>query len=286
MDRKKYLAGLYSEEDKKLIRFFQQELNRINLLYIRAINAKNWDKARQLIGKLNEIEKVLNNEYSERADLVIPREYLKWMSYINDTVIWWESLSYILKANEKEVNKLIASFWPAHVDAVNALLNTSKNYVKASLDWMSRQALTMINDIQQEKIREQLAWWMLTGESLQAMEQRVKNYFFENKITVFKDRAWRTWQMDRYVDMLTRTETSIANVQGTINRATQLWITRFKVVESPDCCEYCAEYNWEIVDVKDWTVDLPPYHPNCRWYIIAVVDSPEINNWKMEDFIK
>ena len=71
--------------------------------------------------------------------------------------------------------------------------------------------------------------------------------------------------------MLTRTETSIANIQGTINRAIQLWITKFRVVEQADCCELCSEYNWEVVDVTDGTVDLPPYHPNCRGYIIAVI---------------
>ena len=271
MDRTKYLPKEYSEEDKKLIAFFQKEIRRLDMLYVRAINSNNSEKAMELMKKIREVSKSLKNEYSERADLVIPREYLKGTKYIDDTLRWDTTLSVIIQANKKEVAWMIKELWPLHMEAVNWLLNTSKNYVKSSLDWMERQAITMIWELQQEKVREQLAWGILSWDSLLKVEARVKKYFLNNKITWFKDRAWRIRDMDRYVDMLTRTETKIANVQGTINRAVQLWITKFKIVENIDCCEECEEYNWEIVDVANWTVDLPPYHPNCRGYIIAEV---------------
>jgi hypothetical protein len=51
--------------------------------------------------------------------------------------------------------------------------------------------------------------------------------------------------------MLTRTETSIANVQGTINRALQLGATKFKIEENTGCCSNCASFNGKIVDIKD-----------------------------------
>lgn len=271
MDRIKYLAPLYSEEDRKLISIFQKEVRRLDMLYYRAINSNDITKANELLKKIKEIVKTLNNEYSDWADLVIPKEYLKGTRYIDDSLFDTSSLSVVLNANKKEVASMIRNLWPLHMDAVNWLLNTSKNYVKSSLDWMERQAITMIWELQQEKVREQLAWWIISWESLTNVEERIKKYFVSNKISWFKDRAWRIWEMDRYVDMLTRTETSIANVQGTINRAVQLWITKFKVVENIDCCEECGNYNWMVVDVREWSVDLPPYHPNCRGYIIAEI---------------
>ena len=140
---------------------------------------------------------------------------------------------------------------------------------------MERQALTMLNELQQSKVRETLARSTITGDSLQEMKDKVAKYFMDNQITVFKDRSGKSWSLDRYVDMLTRTETSIANIQGTINRAIQLGITKFRVVEQADCCELCSEYREEIVDITDGTVDLPPYHPNCRGYIVVVLDREE-----------
>jgi len=270
MNRANYFAK-QTKEDLQLIKLFREELTRINVLYLQAINSDDMSKADRLLKKLWVIAKTLENEYWERATKRIPQEYLLGSKYIDDTLTKEASFLAINKATAKELKKMVAELWEVHVDAVNALLNNSKNYVKASLDGMERQALTMLNELQQEKVREKLARATITGDSLQEMKTKIAKYFQSNGITGFKDRSGKLWSLDRYVDMLTRTETSIANIQGTINRAIQLGITKFRVVEQADCCELCSEYNWEVVDVTDWTVDLPPYHPNCRGYIIAVI---------------
>ena len=278
MNRANYFAK-QTKEDLQLIKLFREELTRINVLYLQAINSDNMSKADALLKKLGRIAKTLENEYWERATKRIPQEYLLGSKYIDDTLTKEASFLAINKATAKELKKMVAELWEVHVDAVNALLNNSKNYVKASLDGMERQALTMLNELQQEKVREKLARATITGDSLQEMKTKIAKYFQSNGITGFKDRSGKLWSLDRYVDMLTRTETSIANIQGTINRAIQLWITKFRVVEQADCCELCSEYNWEVVDVTDWTVDLPPYHPNCRGYIIAVIGEDTIINY-------
>ena len=270
MNRANYFAK-QTKEDLQLIKLFREELTRINVLYLQAINSDDMSKADRLLKKLWVIAKTLENEYWERATKRIPQEYLLGSKYIDDTLTKEASFLAINKATAKELKKMVAELWEVHVDAVNALLNNSKNYVKASLDGMERQALTMLNELQQEKVREKLARATITGDSLQEMKTKIAKYFQSNGITGFKDRSGKLWSLDRYVDMLTRTETSIANIQGTINRAIQLWITKFRVVEQADCCELCSEYNWDVVDVTDGTVDLPPYHPNCRGYIIAVI---------------
>lgn len=270
MNRANYFAK-QTKEDLQLIKLFREELTRINVLYLQAINSDDMSKADRLLKKLGSIAKTLENEYWERATKRIPQEYLLGSKYIDDTLTKEASFLAINKATAKELKKMVAELWEVHVDAVNALLNNSKNYVKASLDGMERQALTMLNELQQEKVREKLARATITGDSLQEMKTKIAKYFQSNGITGFKDRSGKLWSLDRYVDMLTRTETSIANIQGTINRAIQLGITKFRVVEQADCCELCSEYNWEVVDITDGTVDLPPYHPNCRGYIIAVI---------------
>ena len=271
MNRANYFAR-YTKDDLALIKMFREELAKLNANYILAINSNDITKANTLLKKMGSIIKTLDAEYSDRAELRIPQEYLLGSKYIDDLLTKEASYQIINRATKKEINKMVAELGTVHVEAVNALLNNSKNYVKSSLDGMERQALTMLSELQQEKVREKLARSTITGDSLQTMKDKVARYFEQNQITVFKDRSGRTWSMDRYVDMLTRTETSIANVQGTMNRAIQLGITKFKVVEQADCCELCSEYNGEVVDVRDGTVDLPPYHPNCRGYVVAVLD--------------
>lgn len=259
------LPSYYTNEDKKVVKLFKEEMDRINLLYLKAVKENDFTKANKLLWKLKNLVRSLVAEYWERAEAKIPKEYLKWIWYIQGIKIN-DNLS------QSEVEWMIWEFWPIHIEAVNALLDNSKNYVKASLDGVERQALSMVNEFHQAQIREQLAKWVISGESSFVMNQRIKDYLLDNEIIVFKDRWGKTWTMDRYVDMLVRTETSIANVQGTINRALELWITKFRIVEHPDCCKECAKMDWDIVDIRDWVVELPPFHPNCRGYIIAVIE--------------
>lgn len=272
MNRANYFAK-YTKDDLQLIKLFKEELAKLNTSYLLAINSSDITKANSLLKKMGRIVKYLDKEYSDRADIRIRQEYLLWSKYIDNLLDKEESYRIINKATEKELEKMVDDLGAIHVDAVNALLDNSKNYVKSSLDGMERQALTMLNQLQQEKVREKLARGVITGDSLQTMKEKVARYFEENQITVFKDRGGKTRTLDRYVDMLVRTETSIANIQGTINRAIQIGITKFRVVEQTDCCKICQEYNWKVVDVTDGTVELPPYHPNCRGYIIAVLDN-------------
>lgn len=274
MDRANYFAR-YTKDDLALIKLFKEELAKLNASYILAINSSDITKANTLLRKMWSIIKTLNAEYDERAELRIPQEYLLGAKYIDDLLTKETSYQIINRATKKEINKMIDELGTVHVDAVNALLNNSKMYVKSSLDGMERQALTMLNELQQEKVREKLARSVITGDSLQNMKEKIARYFEQNQITVFKDRGGKTRSLDRYVDMLTRTETSIANVQGTLNRAIQLGITKFRIVEQADCCELCNEYRNQVVDVTSGLVELPPYHPNCRGYVIAVIENQD-----------
>lgn len=274
MDRANYFAR-YTKDDLALIKLFKEELAKLNASYILAINSSDITKANTLLRKMWSIIKTLNAEYDERAELRIPQEYLLGAKYIDDLLTKETSYQIINRATKKEINKMIDELGTVHVDAVNALLNNSKMYVKSSLDGMERQALTMLNELQQEKVREKLARSVITGDSLQNMKDKIARYFEQNQITVFKDRGGKTRSLDRYVDMLTRTETSIANVQGTLNRAIQLGITKFRIVEQADCCELCNEYRNQVVDVTSGLVELPPYHPNCRGYVIAVIENQD-----------
>ena len=269
VDRTDFLAKL-TEEDRKLIKLFQDEVDRINLLYMKAIHSNDMTKANQLLKQIKKISNYLSQEYWKRAEVRLPQEYVKGTSYIDEVL---EMDMVLENLSKQSIEAYLDELWPIHIEAVNALVDNSKNYVRSSLDWMERQALTMIKELQQTQVREELAKGIISWEA--KSNDRLIDYFTSQWISWFKDRGGKYRSMDRYVDMLCRTETSIANTQGTINRGLELWITKFWIVEHPDCCEVCAEMNGDIVDIRDWVVELPPFHPNCRGYIVAIVDEEE-----------
>lgn len=228
--------------------------------------------------RLERVLQALEDEYWEWAEVELAREYVKGAKYIDDVVAKLNlpmensenvTLKEIKEADKTKLDKEIKNLWPLHVEAAKALINSSKMYVKASIDWTKQAIITSLQKVQQEKVRELLAQSSLVGSSIHEMKKNVISLLEMEKVGWFRDRWGKRWTMERYVDMLVRTETKIANTQWTINRAIQLWITKFKIIEHADCCKICDEYNWMIVDISQWTAELPPYHPNCRGYIIA-----------------
>jgi hypothetical protein len=62
MDRKDYLTKI-TAEDRKLIKLFQEEVDRINLLYLKAIHSNDITKANQLLKQIRKINNHLAQEY-------------------------------------------------------------------------------------------------------------------------------------------------------------------------------------------------------------------------------
>ena len=276
MLRKDYLNAEYTSEDKKLIALFQKQMQKINQLFQAAL--QEWDRTKALLHlrKMQAISTSLKAEYGERAKLRIPQEYLKGGIYIDDYLNNASSLSRLKNQwDSKLIMSRVAQLGPVHTEAVKALMENSKMLVSASIDGVEKYALTMLTKHQQSQAKIKLAEWVLSWDWLEKMKKNLTKIFENNGVVKFQDRAGRMRDMNRYVDMLTRTETKIANTQGTINRALESGVTKFEVVEHEDCCEICAEHNGKIYDISKWAVELPPYHPNCKGYIVPVVDVPQ-----------
>ena len=271
MDRKQRLPDYNNPNSRKLLKLFSDTLQEVRALYFQALTEWNTNKARRLLRQLGQISQALESEYGDRSKVELTREYVKGAYYIDDVMQNGSIFLAVNKLPYKELQEMVNNLWTIHVNAVKALIDTSDMYVKASLDWMERVAIQTLDKAIQEQFTQELAKWVLKWETMGEMKRGAIELLKAEHITEFQDRAWRYWSMDRYAEMLVRTETNRANVQGTINRAIQIWITKFQINEQPDCCEVCAEMNGDIVDISQGTVDLPPFHPNCRGFITAVI---------------
>lgn len=222
--------------------------------------------------EVKEITDELKESYDDWAELRLTQEYLKWKWYIDYLVEWTNELKKITQMSKKELWDFVAEQWPVHKQAVKSLINNSETYIKVSLDWVNQNFSSVLSKIDYARAKQHIAESMVDWSGMYKAQQKIIDDLRKDWITYIKDRSWKTRTLDRYANMLVRTETNIANTQWTITRAMQLWITKFKIHEQPDCCEHCAEMNGKIVDIREWTVELPPFHPNCRWYVNAVIE--------------
>lgn len=106
---------------------------------------------------------------------------------------------------------------------------------------------------------------------------------FKDGITGFVDRANKKWALDTYSEMVVRTTTREAVVQGQLIRMASHGVNVCRVSSHASSCEICRPFEGRLisldgsvsefqgVSVGDSSVPLPPYHPNCRHTIEPVV---------------
>ena len=108
----------------------------------------------------------------------------------------------------------------------------------------------------------------------------------EQKITYFNDRAGRAWDIEKYINMKTLTETMQAWRLGFFTRCIQYGEDLVRVVHAgiSPCCELCAPFENKILSVTGYSPNYLSlasaeayglHHPNCDHYEEAFEIAPE-----------
>lgn len=128
-----------------------------------------------------------------------------------------------------------------------------------SLQLRNLSALKGICDEMSKEIIRELTDGINAGEGMPKLSARI-----QKAVGMGKTRA----------DLMARTETINAAVDGCRVRYEQAGITEFEFLAASDhrTCEQCASHNGKIYKLTD-NANLPPLHPGCRCAIAPVVGS-------------
>lgn len=113
--------------------------------------------------------------------------------------------------------------------------------------------------------------------------------FIRGDVTVAMEEGWSTDELAKALEenygfsatraeVIARTETASADVQGNLIVYKESGISKKKWLASPDCCDDCQELDGEEVgideDFKDGTQG-PPLHPQCRCDVVPIIEDEE-----------
>lgn len=262
----------YTKQDKILMNAFVQAQKDIEHFYLQALREKNLQKAKYYAEKAKLVVQELQEEYQDWALTRWAEEYLKGFKEV-------EHLKRGAPKREQklETNKIFLQVGKVHKEAVLALVQSGNRAVFATLDGMKRDItywLALFNQKGKEiwlqhEIQSKLGAGLLTWKSLHYQKSDLVA-FFQKKGLQLRDRSGRKRDHHTYAEMLIRTETARAYNAGMINRALELWTSKFRIEESWNCCSICAQYNGKVVDINKGGYDLPPYHPSCRWTVVPL----------------
>ncbi len=169
-----------------------------------------------------------------------------------------------------QADTLRTAFGAANQRAIQALAQTTIGNLRATHLRILRKA----EDVYRQVIAETAAPQVLTGAlTRREAAQLALNRFADMGITGFVDRAGRTWTIESYAEMATRTAAGQAAIQGHIDRLIENDRDLVIVSDAPEECPLCAPWEGRVLSLTGRTPGYPTvdqamaaglFHPNCR----------------------
>lgn len=179
-----------------------------------------------------------------------------------------------------------SSFTGVSRDAVATLEDSILGRLRTARQTVGRR----VDDVYARAGRRQALRSLLGAEgSPQAATRALSRDLRRRGVTGFVDRAGKQWALDTYSEMVVRTVTREAVVQGQLTRMASHGVNLARVSTHGGSCAICVPYEGRLVSLDGGTsefqgeavadigaVPTPPFHPHCRHTLEPVVQDIEI----------
>ena len=244
------------DEINRLVKFYEQAereiLDRLNRALLRG------NKTEYLAQMKKNIEAILqqlregNRTWCTEA---IPRVYSQGL-YSADAMLKDAGIS------------TSAAFGAIHQQAAQVLAENAFQRLQDVVQVIGRQ----VDDIYRELALENVRGTVVGYDTWKQTAKRYREQLAERGVTGFKDRTGRMWNMRAYAEMVARTTTMEAHLQGTANRLVEQGHDLVKVSTHLGACELCQPWQGKILSITGKTSGYPTleeakaaglFHPNC-----------------------
>jgi len=182
-----------------------------------------------------------------------------------------------------------AGFGAIHQQAAHVLAENTFQRLQDVVQVIGRQAEDIYRDLALESVRGTVVGY----RTWKQVANRYRKQLAERGVTGFKDRSGRMWNMRTYTEMVARTTTMEAHLQGTANRLVEQGHDLIKVSTHYGACPLCVPWQGKILSITGKTEGYPTleeakaaglFHPNCRHAYGLYIDlDKEIEELEAED---
>lgn len=252
-------------EINRLVKFYEQAEREILDQLNRALLRGN--KTEYLAQMKRNIEAILqqlregNRTWCEQA---IPRVYTEGLRNAD--------------AMLKDVGVSVkAGFGAIHQQAAQVLAENTFQRFEDVVQVIGRQ----VNDIYRELALENVRGTVVGYDTWKQTAKRYREQLAERGVTGFKDRSGKIWNMRTYTEMVARTTTQQAHIEGTLNRLSEQDHDLIIVSRHKGACSLCAPWEGKVLSISGKTKGCPTFaeakvaglmHPNCRHTVSLYID--------------
>lgn len=254
--------------DERLVRFSEDEVARLIQLYTDAereilneinralLRGNKTEYLQAMLANVQAILEDLRNGSRTWCEEAIPKIYVAGVEFADEQL---KSLG----------EKIIAGFGAIHQQAAQVLAEAAYDRFDGVTQTIGRRVDDIYRALALENIRGSVIGY-------KTWEQAAKSYreqLAERGVTGFEDVAGRKWNMRSYSEMVARTTTMEAHLQGTANRLLEYGHDLVKVSTHLGACEKCRPWQGKVLSLTGRTPGYPTlqeakdaglFHPNCR----------------------
>ena len=267
-------------EINRLVKFYEQAereiLDRLNRALLRGNKTEYLEQMKKNIEAILQQLREGNRTWCSEA---IPRVYSQGL-HAADAMLKDAGIS------------TSAAFGAIHQQAAQVLAENAFQRFEDVVQVIGRQ----VNDIYRELALENVRGTVVGYDTWKQTARRFREQLAERGVTGFKDRSGRMWNMRTYTEMVARTTTMQAHLEGTANRLVEQGHDLIKVSTHRGACQLCEPWQGKILSITGKTKGYPTleeakaaklFHPNCRHaYSLHIDLDKEIEELERELDIK
>lgn len=255
--------------DVQMVKIFKQAQAQLYEEFL--ISLETWKDLTYLTARINWISSELTAKYNVYQNIALRESYLEGTLFYD--IPQHKEIQLFLQNSDKldiitrlwQNKELVNWLWGVHVAMVENLLQQWQQYISQATWNVQRIMVSAYWEATLKQTFETIALWEVKGLSIFESRVELVKFFQDKWIWSFVDKWWRKRTLERYGEMLTRTETAKSSIMWTLTQWGELWFVKYKRVERLDACPVCTPHKHDIINLKDWM----PYillHPQCRGY--------------------
>lgn len=254
--------------DERLIRFSEDEAQRLIKFYSEAereiideINKAllKGNKTAYLKAMKDNVQIILKDLRSGSrtwCEEAIPRVYIEAVKAADAQI-------------DKQGTKIIGGFAGMHQQAAQILAESAFNRFDDVVNMIGRR----VDDIYRTLALENIRGAVVGYQSWQKVARNYREQLADQGVTGFKDKAGRQWNMKTYAEMVSRTTTMEAHLEGTKNRLLERGRDLVEVSVHSNPCPKCSPWEGRILSLSGNSKDYPSlddaranglFHPRCK----------------------
>lgn len=161
-----------------------------------------------------------------------------------------------------------AGFGAIHQQAAQVLAENAFQRYEDVTQVIGRQ----VNDIYRELALENVRGTVVGYDTWKQTARNFREQLADRGVTGFKDRAGRSWNMRTYTEMVARTTTMQAHLEGTANRLAEQGHDLIEISSHVGACKLCLPWENKVLSLTGKTPGYPTleeakaaglFHPNC-----------------------